>query len=117
MSEQLKDKLQQRLARARSAHQELITPASPPVAETTTDQSDEFKAGRGRPKKIKRKVTTLYFDEDLDKALEWYLMQHYIRKNEKISKSEWIRGLVETSLRERGAWPMPTLNTQFHHEE
>ncbi|EPZ44138.1 MULTISPECIES: hypothetical protein [Alicyclobacillus] len=113
MSE-LKEKLQQRLARSRTVHQELIQPAPAPqptpepiIAKAVAPNAIEVDSPPrpGRPKKIKRKVTTLYFDEDLDKALEMFLLRQYLQTGTKTSKSEWIRGLVETSLKEHNAWP------------
>ncbi|WAH36712.1 hypothetical protein [Alicyclobacillus dauci] len=105
----LKGKLQQRLIRSRSVHQELIQPISDEQG-TTAESHPKVEAnpspGPGRPRKLKRKVTTLYFDEDLDKALELFLMRQYIETGTKTSKSEWIRRLVETSLRDHNAWPL-----------
>ncbi|GMA63377.1 hypothetical protein NZD89_26395 [Alicyclobacillus fastidiosus] len=104
----LKEKLQQRLARSRTVHQELIH--SSPDQEQLVEIPEPVApspptTGPGRPRRLKRKVTTLYFDEDLDKALEMFLLRQYLQTGTKTSKSEWIRRLVEVSLKERGAWP------------
>ncbi|MFB5190813.1 hypothetical protein [Alicyclobacillus fastidiosus] len=103
----LKEKLQQRLARSRTVHQELIhsSPDQEQLVEASEPVAVPSPTGPGRPRKIKRKVTTLYFDEDLDKALEMFLLRQYLQTGTKTSKSEWIRRLVEISLKEHGAWP------------
>lgn len=102
----LKGKLQQRLARSRSVHQELIQPREQEAeVSATAEPAEDVAAGPGRPRKVKKKITTLYFDEDLDKALEMFLFQQYIEHGTKTSKSEWIRNLVEDSLRQHSAWP------------
>ncbi|MFD1675690.1 hypothetical protein [Alicyclobacillus fodiniaquatilis] len=106
----LKDQLKQRLVRSRSVHQELIQAApAPPVPDdgAVNDAPAPVSPANspGRPRKVKRKITTLYFDEDLDKALELFLLQQYLQSGSKISKSEWIRNLVEESLRKNDAWP------------
>lgn len=103
----LKDQLKQRLVRSRSVHQELIQ-AAPVPEDGAGDNASVSPApvnSPGRPRKVKRKITTLYFDEDLDKALELFLLQQYLQSGSKISKSEWIRNLVEESLRKNDAWP------------